>query len=610
MIFYKLIIDSRRHTLSRLTAPLLIKTRNYVDEQGPKYKFYSFFVEAKHLVTWHRVILAMSTSFIVASLGYGTENAFILISCVIIAVIFSGRYAEYLLGGVMGDYLGATICVTEIFLLTTLTLLPRIEHHKRFVMDVASQASSLVNGSLSRQALMDDIKNDESKISLVRFVVVGVFTTIWCSCVGHPPVFVRESVVAKGEIEEIQISLTNGNSGDKNGEKRPQSALEIALLDEKNDFQTRYDAARNYLDSLAKPVGSLGTLEDWAARLAVLQRSPKPTAEKVSCIIFAGDHGVAKDKKDGGSNCSAYPQAVTQKVLEALECNMAGASALAAANGVTLRVVDVGLAKDSGETFGGGNIVTVSPHKIKGGTKNFCNGPAMSSTELHACMLAGREETKRCMEEHRPDVLVFGEVGIGNTTTSSALIAALTGETVDILCGSGASTAREGDENVVSNKIKIVKEAMECHENSRMMNNPALALENVGGAEIAAMVGGILHASEQNIPILIDGFIVTTAAMIAAHMSPEEVCRVLCFATKSTEMGQRVAISTIRRISKQHNIPEPPEPALDMNLRMGEGTGALMAVPVLRSAAAVFCDLAALNTVLSLELEEKNNSIC
>jgi nicotinate-nucleotide--dimethylbenzimidazole phosphoribosyltransferase len=590
-----------RHTLSRLTSPLLVKTRDYVDEAGPKYKFYSFFVEAKHLVTWHRVVFATTTSFAVASLAYGATNALVLISCVFSAVVFSGRYAEYLLGGVMGDYLGATICVTEIYLLTVLILLTQLENHKEFVLDLMTQFTLFQSGSLTYQSLIDGISKDDKKAALFRFAAVGVFTTIWCSCVGHPPVFVRESVAAKGDTDEIRIALPSEKNGNQN--KNALSTLDTALSNEKMSFKSRYDTARNYLDSLAKPVGSLGTLEDWAARLAVFQCSSKPTIDKVACLIFAGDHGVAKDKSDGGANCSAYPQAVTQKVLEALEYNLAGASVLAAANDIHLHVVDVGLAIDSGSTFGAGNVVVVSEHKVKGGTENFCDGPAMSNIELDGCILAGREETKRCIRKMQEvQLLVFGEVGIGNTTSSSALIAALTGEPVDTLCGSGATKDRIGDENIISNKIKIIEEAIQCHSASQMANNPTMALENVGGAEIAAIVGGILEASEKNIPVLVDGFIVTTAAMIAVLMSPA-VCRILCFATRSTERGQQVAIDTIKRIAIQNGFPEPTEPALDMSLRMGEATGALMAVPLLRSAAAIISDLATLETVLKLELE-------
>ena len=427
-------LHSFRHTLSRLTAPMLVKTRDYVDEAGPKYKFYSFFVEAKHLVTWHRVIFATATSFAVAVLAYGVTNALILIGGVISAVAFSGRYAEYLLGGVMGDYLGATICVTEVYLLTILTLLTQLENHKEFFLDLVAQFTQFQNGSLTYHALIDEIHSDDKKAALFRFAAVGVFTTIWCSCVGHPPVFVRESVAANEETSEIRIALANNTIGEQN--ENPPSTLDGTLSNEKVDFKSRYDAARSYLDSLAKPVGSLGTLEDWAARLAVFQCSSKPTVEKVACLIFAGDHGVAKDKSDGGANCSAYPQSVTQKVLEGLEHNLAGASVLAAANDVNLRVIDVGLATDFGSTFGAGNVVAISEHKVNGGTENFCDGPALSNIELDGCILAGRKETKRCIQKMQEvQLLVFGEVGIGNTTSSSALIAALTGEPAANICG-------------------------------------------------------------------------------------------------------------------------------------------------------------------------------
>ena len=596
--------------MSRLTAPLLIKTRDYVDEQGPKYKFYSFFVEAKHLVTWHRAFFALIYSFVIASFAYGSEIGALLVVCVLIIVIFSGRYAEYLLGGVMGDYLGATICVTEIYLLTVITFLNSNDGFDfAFVSEMFDDCFNFATKSLTISALTDKMINDERKTSLLRFLLVTIWTTIWCSCVGHPPVFVRKTVAAKGETEEIQIALSNGNKKEKHQNQTQIVLVEAALLDQTLDFKTRYHVVRDYLDSLAKPVGSLGTLEDWAARLAVLQRSPNPTVNKTACLIFAGDHGVAKDEQDGGANCSAYTQAVTQKVLEALEYDLAGASILASNNDVFLRVIDVGLAKDSGCTFGAGNIVLVSEHKVKGGTKNFCVGPAMSDLELHECIVAGRKEAKKCIEEMQVNALIFGEVGIGNTTTSSALIAGLTGETVSGLCDSGAAASHDEDGKIVTNKIKIVEQAMKYHKSSLMKNSPLTALKLVGGAEIAAIVGGILEASDKNVPVLVDGFIVTTAAMIAALISPA-VCRVLCFATKSTERGQRIAINTIQRIAEENEFPTITEPALDMNLRMGEGTGALLAISILRSSAAILSKLPTLETVLSLKLPNPENATC
>jgi nicotinate-nucleotide--dimethylbenzimidazole phosphoribosyltransferase len=594
-----------RQTLARLTAPLLIKTRDYVDEQGPKYKFYSFFVEAKHLVTWYRAFFAIFTSFCVAALAYGILSAIGLIISVIVAVFFSGRYAEYLLGGVMGDYLGATICVTEVYLLTILVLLPNLEDHSLLLVDIVAMYTDFMRGVLSLDEILDDILNDDRKIALLKFIVVGIFTTIWCSSVGHPPVFVRTSVAAKGETNEVQISLNNNDDGDDEGQV--VSALEAVLSDPERDFSSRYDTTRLYLDTLAKPVGSLGTLEDWGARLAVIQASSRPNVDKAVCLIFAADHGVAKDKSEGGANCSAYPQIVTQKVLEALEHNMAGASILAAQNQVNLRVIDVGLVMDTALTIGSSKVITSSEHRVEGGTKNFCKTSALSEEEVNACIIAGREEVQKHIKGSASNVLILGEVGIGNTTTSSALIAALTGVHVSALCDSGATTTRDAeDKSAIAKKVAIVEEAIKFHGASTMLHNPVASLRNVGGAEIATMVGAILEASEMNIAVLIDGFIVTTAAMIACHMSPD-ASRVLFLATRSTEKGQAVAIDVIQKIAKKNNIPKLSEPALNMGLRMGEGTGALTAMPILRSAAVILSDLATLDAVMNLGKSDSAN---
>jgi len=550
----------------------------------------------------------MLTSYYVAALAYGAKRAIGLIVAVFVAAHFSGRYAEYLLAGVMGDYLGATICVTEAYLLILLVLMPRIEIHNSFVHEIASVGNAFMRGNVTFEKVITELSNDEKKITLFRFVLVGILTTIWCRLVGHPPVFVRKTVAQNGETNEVQIALSKDNDTckEKRGKKQEIISLLDILIDPKKDFKSRYDAVRLYLDSLAKPVGSLGALEDWAARLAALQRTPKPVVNKAACLIFAADHGVAKDKECGGENCSAYPQAVTRKVLEALDHNMAGASVLAAQNDVFLRVVDVGVTGERTPMNGNSDVVIESEHKLVGGTKHFCKCSAMTKEEMDKCMLTGRQEVRRCIDEMGTNVLVFGEVGIGNTTTSSALIAAITGEPIDTLCGSGASTTRDGHSPViVALKIAIVKDAIIYH-GSGMINNPVEALRSVGGAEIAAIVGGILEASERNVAVLVDGFIVTAAAMVACYMSPN-VCRILFFATRSTERGQNIALQKIYNIAKEINAPTLSEPALDMNLRMGEGTGGLIATSILRGAIAILSDLATLEAVLSLETE---GSVC
>ena len=585
------------HALARLTAPLLIKTRDYVDEMGPKYRFYSFFVQAKHLVTWHRVAFATFTSFALTYLIYGVNQAIVLLGAVIVVAHISGRYAEYLLAGVMGDYLGATICVTEVFLLSIISLLPDISHLTSFIEAWRILGMEVINGSLSVKGALDLVIQDESKMAFVRFVIVGLFTTLWCSNVGHPPVFVRTSVASKTKSDQIPIALNTQEDDNNADDGGPHPAL-TQHIRKCDTFLKRYETARIYLDSLAKPVGSLGTLEDWGARLAALQKTSQPKVDNAVCLIFAADHGVAKAISEGGESCSAYPQAVTKKVLEGLDSGLAGASVLAKQNNVRLRVIDIGLADDVDWC---GSIVSSSPYKISGGTKNFCKMSAMSGEEVKRCILAGRQEVKKYVQTNsgQVHVFVFGEVGIGNTTACSALLASLTEKAVDTLCGAGATATRTDDESIIMKKIGIVRESLSFHKGD-VCHSPLQALKNVGGAEIAAIVGGILEAAECDVAVLVDGFIVSTAAMIACQISPS-TCRALLFATKSTEMGQNIAFETIKTIATDHDIPEPSKPALDMNLRMGEGSGALSAIPILKSSVAILSDLATLEKVLTLE---------
>eukprot|EP00986_Skeletonema_menzelii_P010186 scaffold4868_cov83-Skeletonema_menzelii.AAC.5 len=385
--------------------------------------------------------------------------------------------------------------------------------------------------------------------------------------------------------------------------EQPSPPLASILSDGEQSFTHKYEAARQYIDSLAKPVGSLGTLEDWGARMAALQQTTAPTADGAACLIFAADHGVAKDKSDGGKNCSAYPQIVSRKVLEALDHGIAGASVLSKCNNVQLRVIDVGLADGPVNYEWSGNTVRLATKRIRGGTKNFCTSNALTTDEVQICIEVGRDETNKLMKEMGgTNVIMFGEVGIGNTTTASALIAALTHVNVATVCGSGASTTRDGiNEEIVARKIDIIQEALNFHGSTSLSNNPLQALSAVGGAEICSMVGGILEASKHDVAILVDGFIVTTAAMIACMIDPM-VCRVLLFSTKSTEKGQMIAIRTITEIATANSIPVQTTPALDMGLRMGEASGCITSVPLLRSACAIISNLATLNDVMCLEM--------
>jgi nicotinate-nucleotide--dimethylbenzimidazole phosphoribosyltransferase len=294
---------------------------------------------------------------------------------------------------------------------------------------------------------------------------------------------------------------------------------------------------------------------------------------------------------------------VSRKVVEGLDRDIAGASILAKQNNVKLRVIDVGLADDPSCAYleWSGYNVRTSKHRIKGGTKNFCTGNAMTEREVEQCISVGRDETAKFIDEVKADIVLFGEVGIGNTTSASALLAALTGTDVKCVVGVGASTTRDGiNDDAEKKKIAIIEEAFRYHKISELfIGKPLLTLQKFGGAEIAALVGGMLECSDRDVPILVDGFMVTTAVLFACQIDPT-VTRLLLFATQSTEKGQAIALMEINEIARLNNIPALVTPALNMYLRMGEATGALLAIPLVRSACAIVSELATLNELLGI----------
>lgn len=285
-----------------------------------------------------------------------------------------------------------------------------------------------------------------------------------------------------------------------------------------------------------------------------------------------------------------YPQAVTRAILAGLGHGVAGASILA--NRASLTVVDVGVA---GDPFNG-SVVVSSPTKIIGGTKNFCTNHALTMEETDQCIASGRKSLIDMVEKKQCAVVALGEVGIGNTTAASAVIAALTGEAPETVCGGGAFASRDANEEAIKKKTDIVRRALLHHKGT--LRESAMVLSRVGGAEIAALVGAMLEASDRSIPLLIDGFIVTAAALVAVGIQPS-VCKILFLCTKSAEKGQLAAVKKIQEIARNSNLPAPADPVLSMGLRMGEGTGALLAAPILQSAASMVTNMATIQEILS-----------
>ncbi|QXI02178.1 nicotinate-nucleotide--dimethylbenzimidazole phosphoribosyltransferase [Pseudomonas monsensis] len=307
---------------------------------------------------------------------------------------------------------------------------------------------------------------------------------------------------------------------------------------------------------LTKPAGSLGRLETVAVQLAGLQGQVKPTLEQIWIAIFAGDHGVVAE------GVSAFPQEVTGQMLLNFVSGGAAISVLARQLGAQLEVVDLGTVTPSL------NLPGVLHLNVGPGTANFVKGAAMTPAQGELALQAGRDSVLRA-KAVGAQLFIGGEMGIGNTTAASALACALLDCPVAHLTGPGTGLNAEG----VSHKTQVIERALALHAAQR--GDALQTLFNLGGFEIAALVGAYLAAAQEGVAVLVDGFICTVAALVAVRLNP--ACREwLLFGHRGAEPGHRHVLETLGA-----------EPLLELGLRLGEGSGAALAVPLLRLA----CDL-------------------
>ncbi|WP_438301095.1 nicotinate-nucleotide--dimethylbenzimidazole phosphoribosyltransferase [Pseudomonas sp. NMS19W] len=307
---------------------------------------------------------------------------------------------------------------------------------------------------------------------------------------------------------------------------------------------------------LTKPAGSLGQLESVAVQLAGLQGRIKPTLDQVWIAIFAGDHGVVAE------GVSAFPQEVTGQMLLNFVSGGAAISVLARQLGAQLEVVDLGTVTPSL------NLPGVRHLNIGPGTANFAKGAAMTSAQGELALQAGRDSVLRA-KAAGTQLFIGGEMGIGNTTAASALACALLDCPVAHLTGPGTGLNAEG----VSHKAQVIERALALHAVQR--GDVLQTLFSLGGFEIAALVGAYLACAQEGVAVLVDGFICTVAALVAVRLNP--ACREwLLFGHRGAEPGHRHVLETLGA-----------EPLLELGLRLGEGSGAALAVPLLRLA----CDL-------------------
>jgi nicotinate-nucleotide--dimethylbenzimidazole phosphoribosyltransferase len=311
---------------------------------------------------------------------------------------------------------------------------------------------------------------------------------------------------------------------------------------------------------LTKPTGALGRLEQLAIELAGLQATERPRAARVPIIIFAGDHGVV------AQGVSAYPQAVTIAMMANFASGGAAISVLARELGSTLEVVDAG-------TLAEAAMPGIVMDKPRHGTRDFSIESALTPAELAFAFEAGQRAVTRA-QANQPDLLIFGEMGIGNTTTSAAIAAGLLGISAEEIAGSGTGVDAAGR----AHKARVIDAAIARHGVAGAPAENILCA--VGGLEIAAISGAIVAAAQARIPVLIDGFIVSVAALAAVRLNPS--CQPFLLPShQSAEQGHRLVLRALNA-----------QPLISLDLRLGEGSGAAIALPLVRSACALHNDMA------------------
>lgn len=322
--------------------------------------------------------------------------------------------------------------------------------------------------------------------------------------------------------------------------------------------------AQAHINNLTKPLGSLGDLERVAVTIAEITGEKFPDIFPPGVIVFAADHGVAEE------GVSAYPQEVTAQMALNILQNGAGINVFTNAINGLIRLVDVGIKSDLQAE---GMIVD----KIAYGTKNFAKEEAMSREEAIRSIEVGMKAAKEIIESGAK-LLIVGELGIANTTASSAVVAAITKRDVASLVGQGTGVVNEA----LAHKIAVVEQALQLHKPDQ--EDGLDILQKVGGFEIGAMAGAMLYAASRKVPILLDGFICTASALIASKLS-QHVSEYMIGGHQSVEPGHTAALATLGK-----------KPLIALELRLGEGTGAAIAYPIVQSAVKMIREMATFET--------------
>ena len=330
---------------------------------------------------------------------------------------------------------------------------------------------------------------------------------------------------------------------------------------------TLTSALHHLIDHKTKPLGALGRLEALALQLGQILGTEQPRLEIPQMVVFAGDHGLA------AKGVSAYPSDVTWQMVENFLAGGAAVSVLARQHGLALTVVDCGVARDLTPRQAVAGQPQLLARKVAAGTQDASIGPAMTPAKCAQAVTHGMEVVRNLPG----NVLLLGEMGIGNTSVASLLLARLCGVPLEACTGAGTGLDAAG----IARKRQVLEQALQANAGAV---EPLEALAALGGFEVATMVGAVLQAASERRVIVVDGFITSAAVLVASRLEPLVLQRCV-FAHNSGEPGHALMLAQLRA-----------QPLLDLGLRLGEGSGAALAWPLLVSACAILREMASFAT--------------
>ncbi len=415
----------------------------------------------------------------------------------------------------------------------------------------------------------------------------------------EPLALLTEKVIVPHEVEEIIPSVLNGDTykyiidftDTDNSERAIDVPSRQEAISSKPDSKNKklfsnlvipeiqqklFAEAQQKIDSKTKPLGALGTLEYLAVKMSAVQNKLNPETRRKCMFVFAADHGIAEE------GVSAFPQKVTRQMVQNFLDQGAAINVLSKHAGIDLYIVDMGI---KGKPLIHPLLINKS---IAGGTKNFALQDAMTIKEAELAVKAGMDVFIAEYEKQAVNIVGLGEMGIANTTSATAIISTITGKSVIDCTGRGTGIDDQG----LSHKIKVIERALKFHNCNP--NNALEVLSKVGGFEIAALVGVAIAAASKRCAVVVDGLISTAAGLIAYMINPA-VANYMIAGHKSVEKGHGFALRHIGI-----------EPVLDLNLRLGEGTGAALTINLIEAACKIMCEMASFDEAGVSKKEQKN----